>query len=57
MQITARLLSNQMTQAEVDRLANSLVMSPHEFSEIACLDGRMAGVITECDTCLFVFNE
>jgi hypothetical protein len=55
--IPASLVGYMSTQGEADDAVNSLVMTPDAFSKIACLDGRMAGIITECDSCQYIFNE
>lgn len=34
-----------------------LLLDIQEFSEIACLDGRVYGVISKCDTCGLTLNE
>lgn len=57
MYITKDLIGFNATQAEVDYIINHMVLSASDFSEIACLDGRMSGVITDCDTCDYEFNE
>lgn len=55
--IPASLVGFKTTQAETDEIVNNLALSPADFSKIACLDGRMAGIITDCDSCQYVFNE
>jgi len=34
----------RLTQAQVDEIINSLLVNPHVFSEIACLEGQGYGV-------------
>lgn len=37
--------------------SNNLLTTPEAFSEIACLDGRLFGVETPCDSCTTEFND
>lgn len=48
--ITPRLMPTY-TQAEIDAVVSGLFTTLDDFSNVACADGRMNGVKTECDTC------
>lgn len=56
MKIDAFALDPNFTQAELDQKLNALYVDLLDFSQIACLDGRMFGVRTSCDTCEFEMN-
>lgn len=56
MYITRNMFNPNMSQAEVDKAINELLVTVDEFSRIACLDGRMYGVTTKCDTCDESYN-
>lgn len=45
-----------MTQSQVDDIINSLAVNAYDFSQIACLDGRMYGVKTKCEQCSLEIN-
>lgn len=45
-----------LSQTQVDHIINSLLVNPHTFSDIACLDGRVYGVTTACQECDLTVN-
>lgn len=55
MLITPVVISG-MSQYELDDLANGLLLSLSDFAEIACLDGRLTGIETWCETCQDTLN-
>lgn len=49
--------SSSANQAEIDDPEMNLFLNIQEFSRIACLDGRVYGVINTCDTCGLILND
>lgn len=47
----------RLTQAQFDEIINNMLVNPHVFSEIACLEGQGYGVTTLCNTCNIKFNR
>lgn len=45
-----------LTQSQVDDIINSLGVNAYDFSNIACLDGRIYGVTTKCQQCELDIN-
>lgn len=45
-----------LTQSQVDDIINSLAVNAYDFSNIACLEGRLYGVTTKCQNCNLSIN-
>lgn len=45
-----------LTQSEVDDIINALAVNVYDFSNIACLEGRVYGVTTKCQNCNLEIN-
>lgn len=57
MQISTRILNDPIPEDELYQMVNDLLVSFEQFADITCSDGRLHGVITDCDQCGMTINS
>ncbi len=53
----AQLIVSEPEPQEIDDPEMNLLLNIQEFSKLACLDGRVYGVVSRCDTCGLTLND
>lgn len=57
MRLDVYSFDSNLSQSAFDELVNGLLVDVHDFSEIACLEGKGYGVTTICNSCGITIND